>query len=281
MTGNYEPIPLYINCTNLNFPFIEETFDSLTTYKMLCKVAGVVTHIQEYLISLDFSQYKEYVDQEINSLREYVNYKDNELMQYIDQQINIAKNYTDEQISELNLNLIKYINNKITEIKEYSDNQDIILKNYIDEEILKLEKEIEDIAVKGIKVYNPTNGKYDYLQNTLNDMYNYLRYYGIKAIEFDSLGLTANEFDVKLITAREFDLFSKEILLVNWCCKMFSPITGKIESISQVVNELASLHKNEITAEEFDLLDLTAEEFDNKNLTAYQFDWEGKILLSA
>lgn len=156
-----------------------------------------------------------------------------------------------------------------------------MLKNYIDEQIKELEKQIEEIATKGIQVYNPTTGKYDYLQNTLNDLYTYLRYYGITAGQFDSLGLTAINYDVKLITAREFDLYSKEIIMINWCCKMYSPITGEIEPISQVINELASLHKTEITALEFDNLDLTAEEFDNKNITAYDFDWQGKILLSA
>ena len=62
---------------------------------------------------------------------------------------------------------------------------------------------------------------------------------------------------------------------------MYSPITGEVEKISQIINELASLHKTEITAIEFDNLNLTAENFDNKDLTAYQFDWQGKVLLTA
>lgn len=281
MQKTYVPIPLFFGCANGNFPFIEETFDSLTTYKMLCKIAGVVNTIQEYLQDLDFDQYKEYVDQQITNLKIYVDSQDASIRNYVDQQVQQAKNYTDEEIAKLNLSLLQYINTQIQKLKEYSDAQDVLLKNYIDEEVLKLYKEIEKIATKGIKVYDPTTGKYDYLQNTLNNLYTYLRYYGITANEFDSLGLTAQNYDDKLITAREFDLFSKQILMINWCCEMYSPITGEVEKISQIINELASLHKTEITAIEFDNLDLTAENFDNKDLTAYQFDWQGKVLLTA
>lgn len=281
MQKTYVPIPLFFGCANGNFPFIEETFDSLTTYKMLCKIAGVVNTIQDYLQDLDFDQYKEYVDQQITNLKIYVDSQDANIRNYVDQQVQQAKNYTDEEIAKLNLSLLQYINTQIQNLKEYSDAQDVLLKNYIDEEILKLYKEIEEIATKGIRVYNPTTGQYDYLQNTINDLYTYLRYYGITANEFDTLALTAQEFDNKLITARDFDLYAKQILMINWCCKMYSPITGEIEPISQVVNELASLHKTEITAQEFDNLDLTAQAFDDKNISAYDFDWQGKVLLSA
>ena len=281
MLNTYKPIPLFFGCASGNFPFIEETFDSLTTYKMLCKIAGVVNTIQEYLENLDFDQYKEYVDQQITNLKIYVDEENKKVYDYCDLQLENAKNYTDDELAKLNLELINYINQKIQYLKTYIDNNDLILKNYIDEEIKKLEKEIEEIATKGIQVYNPTTGKYDYLQNTLNDMYYYLRYYGIKAIEFDTLGLTTKSFDDKLITSREFDLYSKQLLMIDWCCKMYSPVTGEIESISQVVNELASLHKTEITAQEFDNLDLTTQEFDDKNISAYDFDWQGKVLISA
>lgn len=281
MLNTYKPIPLFFGCASGNFPFIEETFDSLTTYKMLCKIAGVVNTIQDYLQDLDFDQYKEYVDQQITNLKIYVDSQDANIRNYVDQQVQQAKNYTDEEIAKLNLSLLQYINTQIQNLKEYSDAQDVLLKNYIDEEVVKLYKEIEEIAIKGIRVYNPTTGQYDYLQNTINDLYTYLRYYGITANEFDTLALTSEELDNKLITARDFDLYAKQILMINWCCKMYSPVTGEIEPISKVVNDLASLHKTEITAQEFDNLDLTAQAFDDKNISAYDFDWQGKVLLSA
>lgn len=276
----YSKIPLNI-CCNTNFPFIEDTYDSLTTYKRICKLAGVIDKIQDYLVTLNFDKYKEYVDTQVTNLKLYVDEENKKVYDYCDLQLENAKNYTDDELAKLNLELINYINQKIQYLKTYIDNNDLILKNYIDEEIKKLEKEIEEISTKGIEVYNPTTGKYDYLQNTLNDMYYYLRYYGIKAIEFDTLGLTTKTFDDKLITAREFDLYSKQLLMIDWSCNMYSPFDGQIKPISTIVNELATLHKQEITVGEFDALNITAQDFDNKNLTAYQFDWEGKTLLTA
>lgn len=279
MFTTFKPILLNFGCCNTNFPFIEETFDNLTMYKNFCKLVGVVNYIQEYLKDLDFSQYTEYVDEQISNLKAYVDNKDSELYDYVNQQVEIAKNYTDEEIAKLNLEMIQYITKQIQNIKEYSDAQDTLLKNYIDEEILKIQKEIDDIATKGIRVYNPAEGRYDYLQDTLNDIYNYLRYYAITANEYDTLNLTADEYDSKMITAREYDLYAKQILMINWCCQMYSPITGEILPISKVIEQLASQSKNEITAQEYDDLDLTAQEYDNKNITAYDFDWNGKTIL--
>lgn len=279
MLQTYKPILLNFGCSNTNFPFIEETFDSLTMYKNFCRLVGVVDYIQEYLKDLDFNQYTEYVDEQIANLKAYVDNKDSELYQYVDNQVELAKNYTDEEIAKLNLEMIQYITKQIQNIKEYSDAQDILLKGYIDEEILKVQKEIDEIATKGIRVYNPTTGQYDYLQNTLDDIYTYLRYYAITANEYDTLNLTAEEYDKKKITARNYDLYAKEILMINWCCQMYSPINGEILPISKVIEQLASQSKNEITAQEYDNLDLTAQEYDNKNITAYDFDWNGKTIL--
>lgn len=276
----FNKIPIGICCQN-NFPFIENAYDSLNTYNIICEIAERVNEIQDYLVSLNFDQYKQYVDSQITNLKLYVDNENKKVYDYCDLKFDDSKIYTDDEISKLNLKLINYITEKLQLLKNYVDDNSIVLKNYIDEEIKRLEKEIEDISIKGIKVYNPTNGKYDYLQKTLNDMYNYLRYYGITALNFDSLGLTATEFDNKLITARDFDLYSQDILMINWCCEMYSPFDGKIKPISEIINELSSLHKQEITAGEFDALNISAEDFDNKNLTAYQFDWQGKTLLSA
>lgn len=125
------------------------------------------------------------------------------------------------------------------------------------------------------------HGQINNVQDVIYNLYKYLRYYGIKAIKFDSLGLTASEFDNKNLTARDFDLYSKCKLEIDLIHNMFSPFTGEIVSLQTVIQNLANLHQNELTALEFDELDLTAQEFDNKDLTAYQFDWEGKILLTA
>lgn len=54
-----------------------------------------------------------------------------------------------------------------------------------------------------------------------------------------------------------------------------SPISGSIVTVQEALNELASLHQDGVTAQEFDSLLLTAQMFDNKQLTAYDFDYAG------
>ena len=96
--------PFQIFCCN-NFPFIEETFDSLTTYKMLCKIVG---YLQEEIIPN--------VDNIGNSQNEVIE-KFNELKSFVD-------NYFE------NLDVQEEINNKLDEMVEsgYFDN---LLYNYL------------------------------------------------------------------------------------------------------------------------------------------------------
>lgn len=54
-----------------------------------------------------------------------------------------------------------------------------------------------------------------------------------------------------------------------------SPISGSIVTVQVVLNELAALHRNGLTAQDFDNLLLTAQAFDSKDLTAYDFDYTG------
>ena len=109
----------------------------------------------------------------------------------------------------------------------------------------------------------------------------YLRYYGIKAIDFDSLGLSASHFDDLNITARNFDLYSKSILMINFFHFMYSPFTGILTSIPDIINQLANFHKlDPISALEFDNLNLSTSSFDSKLISAYNFDFNAKALLN-
>lgn len=274
-----------------NFPFIEQDFDSITIYQMLSKIAGFVKYIAEYLQSLNFDDYTKYVDEQISNLEQYIDNQDKKIYNYIDdsiidtrtyisEEIVKVKQYTDNEISKLNTSLLKYIEEQITIIRTYIDNQDNIITNYIDEQITKVEEEINDIAKNGIKVYNPITGKYEYLQGTLDDLYGFLRYEGLTALEYDTLGLTAESYDTKNLTARQYDLYAKEYLGYDERYFMISPFTGKYAKIVDVINQLANFHKsNPISAEEYDSLELTAQNYDDKEITAYNYDFTAKSIL--
>lgn len=63
--------------------------------------------------------------------------------------------------------------------------------------------------------------------------------------------------------------------------QMVSPYTGEMETLEQIVNELANSGRTDsLTASEYDNLALTAQSYDNHNLTAYNYDWHGASYLS-
>lgn len=101
----YENLTPFQNFCCNNFPFIEETFDSLTTYKMLCKIVG---YLQDEIIPN--------VDNIGNSQNEVIE-KFNELKNFVD-------NYFD------NLDVQEEINNKLDEMAT-----DGTLENIINQEI--------------------------------------------------------------------------------------------------------------------------------------------------
>lgn len=255
---------------------------SLTYEEQLLEINKKLNEIIEQLNIISLENIENLINQKITELKDYVDKQDNSIYNYIDNEISKMKEYTDNQIL-IHVNELKaLINQKMTFILQYIDDNNIILENKLMEQIKKLQDEIDKIIIDGINVYNPTTGKYDNIQNVIYDLYNYLRYYGITCLEFDSLGLTCKDFENKKITAREFDLYSKNILLVDFNHYMYSPFTGKIVPITNVINRLASFHKPaEITAKEFDDLNLTAKKFDDKDLTAHDFDFNAKNLLIA
>lgn len=62
---------------------------------------------------------------------------------------------------------------------------------------------------------------------------------------------------------------------------MISPLTGELEDVRDVVNDIIyHFHSRDtLTASEYDALDLTAQGYDNYELTAYDYDFNGKNLL--
>lgn len=70
--------------------------------------------------------------------------------------------------------------------------------------------------------------------------------------------------NIKLDNAIEH--FADNLYIIN-------PFTGQNESISEVIQMLASFHMEDaITAGEYDALSLTAANYDARSLTAYQYD---------
>lgn len=255
---------------------------SLTYEEQLLLFNKKLNEIIEVVNQFDLETIQNMIDDAINTLQNYVDNQDQKLYNYIDEQILKANEYTDSQITISQNYLIQMLNEKVNLIYQYINTQDSLILDELQKAYDELDQKINDITFDKLELIDPTTGSLNTIQNVINNIYNYLRYNALTALEFDSIGLTASEFDGFGITALDFDLNAKQLLKNDPRFYMFNPLNGQYELISKVVQDLANLHKeNPINALEFDDLELTATEFDAKEITSYNFDFNAKTLLAS
>ena len=128
----YENLTPFQNFFCNNFPFIEETFDSLTTYKMLCKIVG---YLQDEIIPN--------VDNIGNSQNEVIE-KFNELKSYVDNYFN-------------NLDVQEEINNKLDDMAKNGTLSNIINNDLFSEFNIKINNLDTNYSLLENKINNNTN----------------------------------------------------------------------------------------------------------------------------
>lgn len=155
---------------------------------------------------------------------------------------------------------------------------------YIEARLQAFIDSIPDLTT--VNVFNPVRGETTSIQIAVDDLYDHGRSEALTALEYDSIGLTASEYDSLLLSAYDYDNYGKTLIQLSGFYKnpwhyMTSPFTGEYVPLETVINELASLHKDDaLTATEYDTLDITATYYDALDLTAYDYDWHGKTLVS-
>ncbi len=241
-----KPTKVNFFCYNkYNFPFIEDTFEALDTYTILCQIVKYLNQVIENLninedniesLYTDFNNFKNYVEEylshfDINKINQQIEEK----FQEIEQRNQTEFDNMNAEIEKLKLqvkndidNLKLEVNNKMLFILEYVDSKNDTLKIYVDDEIKKLREEIRQITFDKVKIINPVFGTEDNIQNVINDLYIYLRYGGITVLDFDVTALTCREFENLNLTALEFDLYSKYKIKFDLIHNMYSPFTRRI-----------------------------------------------------
>ena len=76
-----------------------------------------------------------------------------------------------------------------------------------------LEREIQNIAIGQITVYDPTTGMVEDLQTVIDNLYGATREDALTATEYDALELTATAYDSYQLTAIEYDREGKLLLV--------------------------------------------------------------------
>lgn len=257
----------------------------------------------------------EYTDEQIKKLFDLLSQRISNLTHYVNGEIAGLKSYVDtenKKISDKVENLKLYMNEKLTNLKKYVDSEILEVKVLLAEVENRLHLEIvggdntvkdfariyteqariellEKINALSIRVdnitkefplvYNPTQGRQNDLQKTINDLYLYLRVHGITCIVFDSLQITVAEFDAMKILTRNFDIRGSEIFETWKKETAFSPWTGEKITLKELCYQIAEkINMNHKTASEYDKRTITASDYDDANTTAYDFDWTKRIL---
>lgn len=167
----------------------------------------------------------------------------------------------------------------IIELRSIIEANNQFVFDYVENRLQKFLDDLPEILT--VMVYNPYRGKVTDIQVAINDLYSIACIWGLTAAQYDSLGLTASEYDALELTAQQYDTLGYKLLYKDPDHYMIDPFNGEYNHIKTVVYELADLHRDSLTATEYDDLELTAEEYDDKELTAYEYDWQSKELLKA
>ena len=245
------------------------------------------------LLSQRISNLTDYVNGEIAVLKSYVDAENKKVSDkvdgmklYVDEKTANTKKYVDSEILKIRTALSELENRLHLEIMNGDERTKNFARIYTEQARLELLEKInalsfrvDNITKEFPFVYNPTQGKQEDLQKTINDLYLYLRVHGITCFAFDSLKITVAEFDDMKILARNFDIRGSEIF-ETWEKEMaFSPWTGKKITLKELCYQIAEkINMNYKTAKEYDDREVTASNYDGANTTAYEFDWTKRIL---
>lgn len=188
-------LPIFKGWAIANFPFIEEDFDELTLYGMICKISEYLNEMREQVnknteTAIEYQQYLLEIQEKVNELeQDYERFK-NEIDEDIDNRFN-----------ELTYQLTTEINNQLA-----------IMRYYIDTQYQELNQKIDDVIAGDIKIYDPTTGLLEPIQVVVNNLFDMNRTNAITCSEFDGIELTASEFDAIEITAFNFDVNGKDLI---------------------------------------------------------------------
>ena len=245
------------------------------------------------LLSQRISNLTDYVNGEISELKIYVNTENKKISDkvdklkiYMDEKLVNLKKYVDSEILEVKVLLTEVENRLHLEIVDGDNTVKDFARIYTEQARIELLEKINALSIRVDNitkefplVYNPTQGRQNDLQKTINDLYLYLRVHGITCIVFDSLQITVAEFDALKILVRNFDIRGSEIFETWEKETAFSPWTGKKITLKELCYQIAEkINMNHKTASEYDKRTITASEYDDAETTAYDFDWTKRIL---
>ena len=280
-----EPIRLFYQKT---LPAVFD--DSLTYYEAIAKLTQKVNECIEAINSFE-DDYKAYTDEQIAKAKEEIYAKIQDVYNYVNEQDQYLQNQINNNYAILDAKIDKVNSDLLAEIKEFYNifaEFRTFIQNWVqnklneygmetDAKLAELKEYVDNAVIGQFQIFNIFRQTETSLELYLEDFYNYMRAGALTAGEYDSLKLTAGYYDSKYLKAYVYDVAGKWYL---WKEFVFSPVTGEYTTIQEALQDLAGLHKNSLTAQEYDNLELTATVYDGKNVTAYNYDFNGKTAVA-
>ena len=295
-----------------HYPYTD--FHEMNLDWLLTNYMAIVTKINETVAWMNNHQteYEEAiarltaVENEINSFETEINNRFNKLQTDLTAEVNALIAETKRELDETKAQIQKEVSEAIAAMQQEFD----ALYNSVKNDIASMKIEIQRAIVtlqssitannqyifdsveerlnrfiqdlpdyENLIIYNPVRGEQTNVQTAIVDLYSMFAVYGLTAAQYDSLQLTALEYDSKNLTAREYDVWGYKLLdFPDPQLFMIDPFNGRTVLNKVVIYELAELHRDALSAAEYDALELTAEDFDSLDLTAYVYDWYGIVL---
>lgn len=275
-----------------NFPytnFHEMNLDYIL--KEISRYDAIITSFQEWMVeaeadyaeivariddlSSQMAGFKNEINAEFDALKAQQTAQLNAALVSFQNQFNQLMNDTQNQINQLRND----INSAIIQLDGRMDANNQNIRNYVE---FRLDQFIQDFpSIYDLPVYNPVQGVVTNINTALKDLYDLNRAVGaLTAGEYDSLGISAGDYDALGLTAFQYDTAARFLLgFPDVRYFMVDPFTGLYELIGKVVQKLANLHKNALTASAYDAKLLDATSYDALNLSAYDYDWNGATLI--
>lgn len=138
-----------------------------------------------------------------------------------------------------------------------------------------LDQKIDDMQFNLPDIMNPVRGFKTSIEQTIDDLYDALRYFALTALQFQGANLTAQQLDDLQLTALEWDLYGYQQLYGTNPNECINPLTGERASICSILADLALFASERTwTALIWDgTWDRDADTIDNLDLTAFAFDY--------
>lgn len=236
-------------------------------------------HKFEESIYNELNDVKWKVDRNIEQFRSEIaefRHEMNESFRNFSTEIEIKFNELQKNLSDWENNFNIYLENRLNGFDGY-------MKLYVSIEFKKCLQEMKDILNQWIEdfppVRNPINGELEGINKVLNDIWR-IHARGITVNQLVESAWTVNKLVEQKVTVMDIVTKGYDILYWKQAWKMYSPFNGRYVPISEVVYDLANLHKIPITIDNIISYQNTVNEIVNWNITAFDIIWKGGTIFA-